>query len=136
VPLSAALSPDSLLPAATTTARLTTALLAASDAAARALPDGLHHACALDLLLRLFLADEAARLTRLDELPSGSCSPEAVRRWIAALVSVGYVERRGAYVALSAIGHRGVTAITEAAARALIAAVDADPAAEAGAGLT
>src|SRR5579875_2477684 len=101
---------DPLAPTATDAVRIASVLLAASEAAARTLPDGLHHACVLDLLLRLFLADEVARPIPVDELSSRTCSPEASRRWIAALASVGYVSRRGPFVALSPQGHRGVTA--------------------------
>lgn len=112
-------SPEAVLTDhAAATVRTATVLLAASDAAARALPDGFHHTCVVELLMRLSLPDEKAQPRRLDDLPSASCSPEAVRRWVAALVSVGYVDRRGPLVALSAAGQRAVAEIADAAARA------------------
>ncbi|RYE92164.1 MAG: hypothetical protein EOO77_47165 [Oxalobacteraceae bacterium] len=96
--------------APTTTTKIATRMLAASAVVAAKLPVGFYHPAALDTLLALHVAEEAAQYLPIDAIaPAASSSPETTKRWIAALVQADLIEQKNDLLALSTSGHQMVT---------------------------
>jgi hypothetical protein len=105
--------------APTTTTKLAERMLAASTAVAQCMPAGFYANPALDILLELHVAEEAARYLSVDDLaPAGSPSVAVTTRWIDALIVQGLIERRDPLLALSAKGHELVVTLTGAVFKA------------------
>ena len=102
-------------PTPTTTTELAQRLLRASLTLAEHLPDKIVGSPALDILLSLYVAEEEARYLAVGELaPAGDRTPAVIQRWVAYLVQLGLVERRGDLLALSTDGHAAITDAIEA----------------------
>jgi hypothetical protein len=99
----------------TTTAKLATRMLAASNAIAALLPPGLHGTPALDILLSIHVAEEAASYPAVDSIKiAGFESSSVTQRFVKALVHEGLIDQRGSLLALSPAGHAVLMSILEA----------------------
>ncbi|WP_375380993.1 hypothetical protein [uncultured Sphingomonas sp.] len=90
-------------------------MLNASLTLAQHLPQGIVGSSALDILLSLYVAEEDARYLSVSELTlPGNHIPAVTERWVAYLVQLGLVDRRGDMLALSVDGHMALTDALEA----------------------
>lgn len=99
----------------TTTAKLATRMLAASNAIAAHLPRGLHGTPALDILLRIHVAEEDATYPTAASINvAGIENPSVTQRFVKALVHEGLIDQRGDLLALSSHGHAVLMLILDA----------------------
>jgi hypothetical protein len=99
----------------TTTAKLATRMLAASNAIAAHLPRGLHGTPALDILLRIHVAEENANYPTAASISVAGFEGSSVSgRFVKALVHEGLIDQQDDLLALSAKGHSVLMAVLEA----------------------
>jgi hypothetical protein len=98
----------------TTTAKLATRMLAASNTIAALLPPGLHGTPALDILLTIHVAEEAASYLTVGSIKIAGFEDSSARRFVKALVHEGLIDQRGDLLALNPTGHAVLMSILEA----------------------
>lgn len=114
-------SPDQVprVIAPTTTRKLAQRMLSASSEIARAMPHGFYAPVALDVLLRLHVAEDDAHYLAISDLDvPGATSSRVVERWVIALHAEGLLDRKGDLLALTQKGYdlvvHTITAIYDA----------------------
>ncbi|WP_137899397.1 hypothetical protein [Sphingomonas sp. 2SG] len=94
----------------TTTTKLAERMLAAAQVVAEALPHGFNAPLPTNILLALFVAEEAAHYPSEAELGG---PPATTERWVIALAQAGLIERRDGLLALSKLGYEMVQTMLE-----------------------
>jgi hypothetical protein len=90
----------------TTTVKLAERMVAASRVVEANMPVSLSPPLPINVLLEIYLAEEAGRSIRVHDLTTaGSGSTMSSQRWVSALSSSGLVEQRGELIALSQLGY-------------------------------
>ena len=105
----------SYLVGGTTTLILARRMLAATKTVRDHLPPGFDTPSPMQILMQLYVAEEESDdLFIADIVSLNPTSAPIIRRWLAALGSIGYVEQRGELVALTEHGYDRVIATLEA----------------------